>query len=419
MTDLISARPALAVPVSPAPRAGPRPGLIALYVLAYAGAWTSVQAPVILSLPLRVEELAPNHTAGALSLALTLGALVALASPLFGRLSDRTTSRFGRRRPWLVAGTAISVLGALVLAAATTLPVLIVGWCLVKLGFGLSYAVLIAVLVDIAPAGRRGWIAGLLGICPPLGAAAGAWIVHGVAGSRTLLFLAPACLAACTALVFVLVLREPQRPVERRRPLLAGLAVNLRRHPDFGWAWLSRFAFFFAVASIVSFQALYLRHELERPMSEVPQLIATATLAKTIAIIAASLVCGQLSDRIGRRKPFVCGAALLFAAGPLVLILSGTYPGFVLGLAIMGLAIGTYAPVDLALVIDVLPDRDAEAAKDLGVLNLATSLPGSLAPALAPLFLLLGGGGYVVLFAAASVVAVVAALTVVPIRGVR
>ena len=33
------------------------------------------------------------------------GALVAMfANPLFGAWSDRTTSRFGRRRPWILAG---------------------------------------------------------------------------------------------------------------------------------------------------------------------------------------------------------------------------------------------------------------------------------------------------------------------------
>jgi hypothetical protein len=42
-----------------------------------------------------------------------------------------------------------------------------------------------------------------------------------------------------------------------------------------------------------------------------------------------------------------------------------------------------YMAVDLALVADVLPDKDS-AAMDLGVVNIANALPSSIAPAIAP-----------------------------------
>src|SRR5690349_18367323 len=73
--------------------------LIGLYVAAYAGTWIAVQAPVLVSLPVQVERLAPAHAATSLSFVLGLGSLVAFGSPFFGRLSDRTSSRMGRRRP--------------------------------------------------------------------------------------------------------------------------------------------------------------------------------------------------------------------------------------------------------------------------------------------------------------------------------
>lgn len=49
------------------------------------------------------------------------------------------------------------------------------------------------------------------------------------------------------------------------------------------------------------------------------------------------------------------------------------------------------AAVDLALVLDVLPSQD-DAAKDLGVLSIAGAIPFALAPAIAPLILVVGGG---------------------------
>src|SRR3954453_9856965 len=387
--------------------------VVALYVLAYAGTWIAVQAPVLVSLPVQVERIAPAHPAGSLSLVLGVGSLVAVLSPFFGRLSDRTRSRLGRRRPWLLAGAAIGLAGAVVLAVSSSVATLTAGWCLVKLGCGVSLAALLAALAEMVAIGRRGTVAGLLGICPPIGAAAGAWLVNAFESSRELMFLAPALVAAAAAVAFVAFMPEGPAPAARPR-LFGGLLVDVRRHPDFGWAWLSRFLFFLAVASIVSYQALYLRHSLHTPLSEVPELIAFATLINTIVIVAASLVMGRLSDRVGRRKPFVAAAALLFVAGPVVIIASGTYAGFVIGLAITGLALGTYAPVDLALVIDVLPNRGAEAGKDLGILNLATTLPGSVAPAIAPLLLI--GGSYTPLFLATAALAAVAAVLILPIR---
>lgn len=71
------------------------------------------------------------------------------------------------------------------------------------------------------------------------------------------------------------------------------------------------------------------------------------------------------------------------------------------GMAIGGLGFGVYMAVDLALVADVLPDRDKN-AKDLGVLNIAGALPPSIAPAIAPAILAIGNGSYGLLYAVAG-----------------
>lgn len=79
-----------------------------------------------------------------------------------------------------------------------------------------------------------------------------------------------------------------------------------------------------------------------------------------------------------------------------------------MGMALAGLGFGAYLAVDLALVSDVLPDPD-NAAKDLGVFNIASALPQSVAPAIAPAILTFGGGRYSVLYLVAGVCAVVGA----------
>jgi MFS family permease len=137
-----------------------------------------------------------------------------------------------------------------------------------------------------------------------------------------------------------------------------------------------------------------------------------------VALVTASLIGGKLSDRSGRRKIFVLTASLLYGSAMFVVAAATSFNGFVVGMAISGLGFGVYMAVDLALVADVLPDKDS-AAKDLGVFNIANALPFSIAPAIAPAVLAIGNGSYGVLYAVAGVCAIVGAVAILPVKGVR
>ena len=138
----------------------------------------------------------------------------------------------------------------------------------------------------------------------------------------------------------------------------------------------------------------------------------------SLAVVAASVVGGRLSDRTGRRKVFVCTASCVFGLAMVLVAAADRFGGFLVGMAIGGLGFGVYMAVDLALVADVLPDPDS-AAKDLGVMNIAGALPSSIAPAIAPAVLALGGGSYGVLYAVAGGCAVVGAGAILRVRRVR
>ena len=101
-----------------------------------------------------------------------------------------------------------------------------------------------------------------------------------------------------------------------------------------------------------------------------------------------------------------------------VIAIASDFNGFLVGMAIGGLGFGMYMAVDLALVADVLPDKD-NAAKDLGVINIAGALPFSVAPAIAPAILAIGGGSYGVLYAVAGVCAIIGAVAILPVKRVR
>jgi MFS family permease len=165
------------------------------------------------------------------------------------------------------------------------------------------------------------------------------------------------------------------------------------------------------------YQAYYLLEKIGSAETEVPQQIFLATLVQAVLVVAASLVGGRLSDRIGRRKIFVLTASIVYGLALFVVAAATTFSGFLLGMALGGLGFGMYVAVDLALVADVLPNKDN--AKDLGVFNIASALPFSIAPAMAPAILTLGGGSYGVLYAVGGSCAILGALAILPVRGVR
>jgi hypothetical protein len=103
--------PAGTGPVESGPTAQAGPvgwGFVARYALAYAGATLLLLAPLLVSLALKVNSLVGiDRAPGALALVTGTGSLLAMvANPFFGRLSDRTSSRLGMRRPWMLAGLA-------------------------------------------------------------------------------------------------------------------------------------------------------------------------------------------------------------------------------------------------------------------------------------------------------------------------
>ena len=149
--------------------------------------------------------------------------------------------------------------------------------------------------------------------------------------------------------------------------------------------------FVLAYAFLTTYQAHYLLDKIGSAEADVPQQILLGTLAQSVVLAAASLIGGRLSDRTGRRRVFVLTASIVYGLALFVVAIASSFNGFLVGMAIGGLGFGVYAAVDLALVVDVLPDKD-NAAKDLGVFSIAGALPFSITTAIAPAILAISSG---------------------------
>ncbi|MCU1473690.1 MFS transporter [Amnibacterium sp.] len=405
----------------------PRVGwaFVTLYTLAFMSTCLVLIAPLLVTLALKVNVLVGARGApGALALVAAVGALVAMVgNPFFGRLSDRTSSRFGMRRPWMIIGLIGGTLGVLIVAVAPSVLIVLVGWCIAQLFFNALLAVQVAVLPDQVPTPQRGLVSGVLGVCVPVASVTGTFVVQLFAPNQLLMFLAPCAIGGFFILLFAATLKDRRltpadRPPWSLKEFLTTFYLDPRRHRDFAWAFASRFLFVLAYAFLVTYQAYYLLSRLGSAEGDVARQVFLGTLVQSTLVVAASLVGGRISDRSGRRKVFVLAAAIVYGAALFLIALAADFNGFLVGMALGGLGYGVYVAVDLALVADVLPDRRT-AAKNLGVFNIAGALPFSIAPAAAAVILALTGGNYSALYALAGVCALLSAGAILPVRRVR
>lgn len=397
-----------------------RPGWVAAVALTNLGINAAFFGPLQVLLAQQSQAFDPAHKEAVLALATGFGAAVSLvANPVAGALSDRTTSRFGRRVPWVLGGTVLAFAALLLLAGAPGVAVMVLGWCLVQAGCNAAYAAVTAAVPDQVPAAQRGQIGGIAAMGQTVGIVLGA-VLATLAGGFALGYLYCAVFLLACALPFVFrgrsaPLDRADRPPFRWAAFLKGFYVSPRRYPDFGWAWLTRFLVNLGNSLFTLYLFYFLQDEVGFAQPAMGVLVLTGIYAAMVVVTA--VLGGPWSDRVGRRKPFVVASAVTIATASVIVATVPTWPAALVAAAVLGAGFGMFLAVDFALLTQVLPHA-LDRGKDLGVINVANSLPQVLAPLLAaPIVLYLGG--YRALFAAAAVVGLLGAVFVRRIKGVR
>jgi MFS family permease len=409
----------------PTRKVGPR-FTIALFV-AQLVFFVALLGPAIVGIAVKVDSIVPEaQRTSAVALVAGFGAAAAfVANVLFGRLSDRTTSRWGRRRPWIVGGTVVMTLAFVIMALGTNVATVTLGWFLAQIGANATLAPFVATLADQVPKVQRGKIAAALGMAQNIGIYGGTLVAQFFQDDLLIMFVGPAVLAIVAMAVYAWVLPDQVLPGTPERMSLREWVttfwVNPRRHPDFALAWWSRFLIVLATFMFTTFRLFYMQDRIGLDAGDAVAAVSTGVLIYTLVLIAVSPVAGWISDRTGRRKVFVAGSTLIFAIGTLMLTQAGTVGQFYAVEAILGLAYGIYVGVDLALVVDVLPNPD-DSGKDLGVFNMANAIPQTLAPALGGVLLAVNSAvnqNYDLLLWVAGIASVIGALVIIPIKKVR
>ncbi|MBB4949362.1 MFS family permease [Kitasatospora gansuensis] len=367
-------------------------------------------------LPLQVEQLDAAHKVANLGLVSGVAAIFAtFFNPLAGALSDRS----GRRNPWILGGGLATVAAMALLGSVDTVLLVAIAWCLGQAVMNFYQSALTSVVPDRVPLGRRGAASAAVGLGLPVGSTVGVLVASACSDHYRTGYLVLGVLVALAAVLFTSAAREQRMPAKSPTPLReqAAAFLGVLREHDFRWAFIGRWLLVLGYFAVVGYQLYILQDHIALPAGLEPtEAVAVLTPVSAVTMALSTVVGGVLSDRLDRRKLFVGVSAALSGVALLISVVSPTWPGMLVFAAVNGLAFGCFMAVDTALVTMVLPKAE-DAARDMGVLNIANAGPQILAPFVASA--VVGLGGYTPLFVLGALLSVLGALAVRPIRSVR
>lgn len=406
------------------------PGTVSLLLLATFGGAMALIVPMSFTLALQLNALAPGQEE-LLGYTIGIGAVSSLiASPLTGVLSDRTRSRWGRRRPFTLGGLVLGVLATPIMAFAPDPAILTAGWVLCTVGWGTAVGSLGNYQADRLPPHQRGKISALTVMTMHVAPVIGILLVGLVSKDSYWVFAVPSLVGTLCVASFIIFAKETDsrgtvfpEPLSVRR-FLASFVFNPRKERDFAWTLLGRFVFFFGLSLTMSFSTFFYAQRLDIDVSAVASVQAVISAASVASAILGSLGAGWLSDHWDRRRPFIMAATILFALGATLTAFANDLITLVVGTLVTSLGIATFSAVGQALVLDVLPHRETQAGRFMAITGFAQKIPAALAPFAATLLLSLTIVGdeknYTLLYLSSGAFALAGGLiTVLAVRSVR
>ncbi|HEY6058283.1 MAG TPA: MFS transporter [Candidatus Limnocylindrales bacterium] len=337
----------------------------------------------------RVPELVG---AGETGLGMALLALVAMVVPLFlqptiGSISDYTTSRWGRRKPYIAIGATLDVVFLIGIATSQSFLALLAFLLLLQFSSNFAQGPFQGYVPDLVPEAQVGIASGLMGLMSVLGLIGGTIILslgYGFGRNWTVPLIAVGFIELATALGTVFWVREgraakPREGRSWRQVALETWGTDVLRERSYVWLLVSRFFILMAAAMFINFNIRYLTDSLglddDRKAFWVPALTGIVALATVLGTVPSA----RLSDRLGR-KPLIYAGCAIGAVGMAILVAAPSVELAAVGAALVGFGGGNFLAVDWALMTDIIPK--ASSGRYMGLSNVATATNGPAAIAL-------------------------------------
>lgn len=325
-----------------------------------------------------IEGVNPDALIGIVNAFTAVASLI--ANLMFGNFSDRSRSRFGRRTPWILFGAVLGGVTLFLTGTTHNAVLLTIFYCACMFGLNCMIAPMVAILSDRVPSGIRGTMSAFYGagatIGSPIGTMLGALfiknLIPGFAVAGVLMFLG--------GVVSMLIMPKEESAdfLPKDEGSLKDVLVSFRPPAfhgahDFYKAFVGRFCMLVSYQMIAVYQLYIIQNYIGQSVDESAVTVSVVSMIMMVMSLVGSFISGPVSDIIGRRKVPVVVASVLFAIGIAMPWVFPSSMGMYLFAGIAGLGYAVYSAVDQALLVDVLPNKE-EAGKDLGILNMATTL---------------------------------------------
>lgn len=400
------------------------PWLFAVAMTIGPAAWLMPhQGAISTLLPQRLGQIDPANKVSLVMMFSTIAMLVALISNIvLGACSDRTLTRFGKRKPWIVGCSVLSCLVLVAFSRADTVPQMLGWWCVYEVVVNGVASAMIAQLSDRVPPRWRGTLSSAYGLGQTAGGQSGVLVAAQFLGDVTAGVEVFAAVALCGGVVSALLAGEPSNLDEPAEPfsmrgLLAMFMFPTHGAGDFYKTLLARFLFSVGSGMISGYMLYYiLQSYLELDQAATQHMMSVNASIMLVTGLVCCLVAGPIFDALGRVKSLSALMMVLIAVGAAALFVMPNTAGFVVFSTLSGIAVGANASFMQTISVQALPDAK-DSVRDLGFLNLSNTLGGAGASCTAAAMISLFG--YRTMFLVETVIVLCAAAVTMTIRRMR
>jgi len=387
----------------------------------------------MLVLPRECAVLFPGEEAVGLASMLGIAGMSQLVSPAAGLFSDRMSSPFGRRRPFIVGGSSLALVGLYILwflskefreagisdrSISDSQTLYITAFFVVNVGLNICFAAYSGLIPDLVQSSELGRASGIMGVMSASGALLGVYSIGFLDREPFSLYIGCLILVVVVTLLFVneTPISSPPETIVLRD--VFHVYFESLKDPDFFWVWVSRLLYYMGV-SVQVFMQYFIRDCFHISLEDARTATAVTSMITLASSASIAAPCGILSDSYNR-TPIVYFSCVL-----MITVYAGWVAAFELWHIfawsfLYGVANGAYLSVDYALACDTLPDREEHAAQALGVWGVAAFIGSTLGPVFSgPLLYALGStdesdvyshNGYAALLACGALLLILSAL---------
>ncbi len=311
--------------------------------------------------------------------------LAVVLLPALGALSDRADTRWGKRTPFIVVGTALAVLFMMLLPEADNsrnLPLFMISLGAVLLSMGLYRSPAVALMPDLTPKPLRSQANAVINLMGAIGGVYSLILISllvgdGATPDYTWLFIGVAALMVAAVIVLLFTVREkklalqirqeygeaamePDEPGEPERSARSEETEN--RHPGAAQEKMPaavRRSLIFILLSIFFWFTAY--NAVTTAFSRYARTVwgiegggfANCLMVATVAAIASYIPIGHISGKIGRKKSILIGLGLMLGCYLAAAFFSSYHPVINIGFALIGVGWAAISVNSLPMVVEM------------------------------------------------------------------